>query len=187
VIFPPGGTYSRTLRPVSPWREFSFALHQLQHALHPTLPLADLITRWTDIADDLAERPRKRKNAILKLALMGRSPLERIKLSPFQKPDWENRLNLQTPSLPRPPGAPYLARFSRDVGYHEPNPQILDDSPPYIGKPAPPFRSTAKKLDSVSKPFDHLLIRFRSLPQSRPSSKSKNTSPLHGPEHLPVI
>jgi hypothetical protein len=49
---------------------------------------------------------------------------------------------------------------------------------------------TAKKLDTERKPFDHRLIRFQStvsLPQLTSSSKSKNTSPLHGPEHFPVI
>ena len=32
-------------------------------------------------------------------------------------------------------GAPHLARFLRDVGYHEPNPQTLDDPlPAYLGR-----------------------------------------------------
>ena len=45
---------------MSRWREFSFALHQLQHAIQPTLPLADIMERWAEIAIALAERPRNR-------------------------------------------------------------------------------------------------------------------------------
>jgi hypothetical protein len=45
---------------MSRWREFSFALHQLQHAIQPMLPLADVMGRWAEIAISLAERVRNR-------------------------------------------------------------------------------------------------------------------------------
>lgn len=58
-MFPPGGTCSPR-RTRSHWREFSFALHELQRAIEPQLALSNVIQRWPDIERALAERPRKR-------------------------------------------------------------------------------------------------------------------------------
>jgi hypothetical protein len=45
----------------SPWREFAFSLHQVQEAIEPKLSLKKIIEQWHVIANDLAERTRKRK------------------------------------------------------------------------------------------------------------------------------
>lgn len=45
----------------SPWREFSFMLHQLQGAIAPVLSLQKIITQWGEIGASLAERPRQRQ------------------------------------------------------------------------------------------------------------------------------
>jgi hypothetical protein len=50
---------------LSRWREFGFALHQLQHAIQPTLSLANIMSGWSEIAIALAERPRKRLAQLL--------------------------------------------------------------------------------------------------------------------------
>jgi hypothetical protein len=44
----------------SAWREFSFALHQIQQALDPPLSLAKTMQHWNTLARDLAEPSRKR-------------------------------------------------------------------------------------------------------------------------------
>lgn len=58
-MFPPGGTCPPD-RTRSHWREFGFALHQLQQAIEPRLPLRNVIERWPDIEHALAERHRNR-------------------------------------------------------------------------------------------------------------------------------
>jgi len=45
---------------MSRWREFSFALHQVQHAIEPRLTLKHTLLNWNGIARALAERPRVR-------------------------------------------------------------------------------------------------------------------------------
>jgi hypothetical protein len=50
---------------MSRWREFGFALQQHQHAIRPTLPLADIMGRRAEIAIALAERPCKRLPQLL--------------------------------------------------------------------------------------------------------------------------
>jgi hypothetical protein len=44
----------------SNWREFQFALHQLQETIAPRLGLQQTLMHWNDIAQALAERSRKR-------------------------------------------------------------------------------------------------------------------------------
>jgi len=44
----------------SRWREFQFALHQLQQAIAPELGLRYVLRHWNDIAAALAERDRQR-------------------------------------------------------------------------------------------------------------------------------
>ncbi|MGA7765529.1 MAG: transposase [Candidatus Sulfotelmatobacter sp.] len=65
AIFPPGATYSQRTRPTSPWREFSFALHQIQQAIEPHLSLQQTLFSWNQIAQALAENSR---NRLLQLA-----------------------------------------------------------------------------------------------------------------------
>lgn len=56
----PCGGFHEFRRPSSPWREFSFALHQVQGAIEPSLPLQETIFSWNQIARSLAEAPRNR-------------------------------------------------------------------------------------------------------------------------------
>lgn len=44
----------------SEWREFAFALHQIQNVIEPHLPLTKVLTGWNRLATGLAERHRKR-------------------------------------------------------------------------------------------------------------------------------
>jgi len=44
----------------SRWREFQFALHQLQQAIVPELQLGFVMHHWNEIAAALAERDRQR-------------------------------------------------------------------------------------------------------------------------------
>ena len=46
--------------PTSPWREFNFALHQIQQAIEPQLYLLQAVSNWNEIAWALAEAPRTR-------------------------------------------------------------------------------------------------------------------------------
>jgi hypothetical protein len=57
---PPGDTYYRSPQ-ASQWREFLFALHQIQRAIEPLLPLRETLERWREIECGLAESTRKRK------------------------------------------------------------------------------------------------------------------------------
>ncbi len=45
----------------SEWREFNFALHQVQNVVEPKLRLAKVLVNWNQLAYALAERPRERK------------------------------------------------------------------------------------------------------------------------------
>jgi hypothetical protein len=45
----------------SPWREFLFALYQVQRAIEPALTLQETLARWPEIERDLAESTRKRR------------------------------------------------------------------------------------------------------------------------------
>jgi hypothetical protein len=48
------------LRQRSEWREFGFALHQIQNAIEPILPLAKVLNGWNSVAAALAENHRNR-------------------------------------------------------------------------------------------------------------------------------
>jgi hypothetical protein len=50
----------RKSQPTSPWREFNFALHQIQQAIEPLLDLRQAVSNWNEIAWALAEAPRTR-------------------------------------------------------------------------------------------------------------------------------
>jgi hypothetical protein len=58
-ISPSGYSY-RGERSSSPSREFSFSLHQIQHAIEPHLSLEQSLYSWNQIAQALAESSRKR-------------------------------------------------------------------------------------------------------------------------------
>jgi hypothetical protein len=45
----------------SEWREFAFALHQIQAAIEPDISLTHVLTQWNRLATALAECPRKRE------------------------------------------------------------------------------------------------------------------------------
>jgi hypothetical protein len=45
----------------SHWRQFEFMLHQVRRAVHPHLPLGEVIEHWPEICRRLAEAPRKRR------------------------------------------------------------------------------------------------------------------------------
>ncbi|PYV67902.1 MAG: hypothetical protein DMG97_26150 [Acidobacteria bacterium] len=49
-----------TRQPLSRWREFNFALHQVQHAIEPNLSLEHTLLNWNVVARALAENPRTR-------------------------------------------------------------------------------------------------------------------------------
>jgi hypothetical protein len=53
--FPPGGTSWGASGQGSRWREFQFALHQLQQAIAPPLELDYVVRHWNEIARALAE------------------------------------------------------------------------------------------------------------------------------------
>ena len=67
-------------RPQSPWREFAFMLHQLQHCIQPKLNLSHSLTNWGRLTRQLSESPRERKTQAqiypntTELALMGLKP-----------------------------------------------------------------------------------------------------------------
>jgi len=42
------------------WREISFALHLISQAVNPRLELSKCLGQWQQIAQNLAEPPRKR-------------------------------------------------------------------------------------------------------------------------------
>ena len=58
--FPPGATFSKGTRQRSEWREFGFALHQIQNVIEPSLPLRHVLNGWNRLAAALAENPRHR-------------------------------------------------------------------------------------------------------------------------------
>jgi hypothetical protein len=60
VNFPPGVTFSEDTRQRSEWREFGFALHQIQNVIEPDLPLAHVLNDWNRLAAALAESHRNR-------------------------------------------------------------------------------------------------------------------------------
>jgi hypothetical protein len=66
ATFPPGVTQARRGAPPSPWREFSFALHQIQQAIEPRLPLQQTLFSWNQIARALAENSRTRSLQLAK-------------------------------------------------------------------------------------------------------------------------
>jgi len=45
----------------SAWREFSFALHRIQQAIHPRLPLSAVLNQWNSVAMNLSESYRVRR------------------------------------------------------------------------------------------------------------------------------
>jgi len=61
ITFPPGATAWDTSKVKSEWREFSFALHQIQQAINPVISLKKVMANWGKISSSLAERSRKRK------------------------------------------------------------------------------------------------------------------------------
>ena len=58
--FPPGATFYEGTRQRSEWREFAFALHQIQNAIEPSLPLNQVLNGWNRLATGLAENHRNR-------------------------------------------------------------------------------------------------------------------------------
>src|SRR5215472_3126556 len=50
----------RPQRPPSPWREFSFALRNIQQAIEPDVSLGRVLLSWNEIARALAEESRRR-------------------------------------------------------------------------------------------------------------------------------
>jgi hypothetical protein len=60
MIFPPRGSRFPSGKSPSRWREFSFALHQIQSAIEPHLSLRQTLLTWNEIARALAEPPRCR-------------------------------------------------------------------------------------------------------------------------------
>jgi hypothetical protein len=44
----------------SEWREFAFALHQIQNAIEPHVPLHAILSDWNRLAAALAENHRNR-------------------------------------------------------------------------------------------------------------------------------
>ena len=70
IPFPPGDIRFKSNAPRSPWREFAFILHQIQHVVEPGLSLAGAMADWPRLARGLrnlpgAEKPRL-KNIITK-------------------------------------------------------------------------------------------------------------------------
>lgn len=60
ALFPPVDTvYIGKTR--SHWREFEFMLHQIQHTIEPQISLNNVISKWGEIKEKLAESTRKRK------------------------------------------------------------------------------------------------------------------------------
>jgi hypothetical protein len=56
----PWATFCRSSQ-ASPWREFFFALHQVQRAIEPFLALKETLDHWPEIERDLAESTRNKK------------------------------------------------------------------------------------------------------------------------------
>ena len=52
------------MRNRSNWREFALALHQIEDAIQPHIPLAEVIANWHQISMDLRERARRRVQQI---------------------------------------------------------------------------------------------------------------------------
>jgi len=52
--------FSKDMRQRSEWREFSFALHQIQNVIEPRLPLTQVLNGWNRLATALAENHRNR-------------------------------------------------------------------------------------------------------------------------------
>jgi hypothetical protein len=48
------------MRQRSEWREFAFALHQIQDAIEPAIPLKRVLAHWNWLAATLAENHRQR-------------------------------------------------------------------------------------------------------------------------------
>jgi hypothetical protein len=61
AIFPPGATGSHTHGNGSAWRVFSFALHAVQHAVEPAIPLQSVLHHWRQLEADLREGKRQRR------------------------------------------------------------------------------------------------------------------------------
>jgi hypothetical protein len=54
----------------SEWEDFSFALHEVQQLIEPSLPLLEAMRRWPQIAPSLAERPRRRVPQLERVLLL---------------------------------------------------------------------------------------------------------------------
>ena len=52
--------FSQEARQRSEWREFAFALHQIQDAIEPHLPLPQVLSQWNRLAAGLTESHRNR-------------------------------------------------------------------------------------------------------------------------------
>jgi hypothetical protein len=61
IPFPPGDIRFKSNAPRSPWREFAFILHQIQHAVEPGLSLGEAMADWPRLARGLAESSRRRE------------------------------------------------------------------------------------------------------------------------------
>jgi hypothetical protein len=56
------------MRQRSEWREFAFALHQIQNAIEPHVPLHAVLSDWNRLAAALAENHRNRATQSRNLA-----------------------------------------------------------------------------------------------------------------------
>ena len=63
-MFPPVDTTWRKRRPHSAWRDFKFALNQVQRTIEPAYPLARMLAEWNGISEALADAPRQRLGQI---------------------------------------------------------------------------------------------------------------------------
>jgi hypothetical protein len=52
--------FSQEARQRTEWREFAFALHPIQTAIEPHLPLPQLLSQWNRLAAALTESHRHR-------------------------------------------------------------------------------------------------------------------------------
>lgn len=64
--FPPGRLTTEQHARRSPWREFAFALHQLQQAVEPAISWQAVMEDWQTIVLSLSECPRQRQKQVTK-------------------------------------------------------------------------------------------------------------------------
>jgi hypothetical protein len=70
AFFPLGDTpCDEEERELCLWRELSFALHLVRQAVNPSLKINECLNNWQEIAKELAEPPRKRRQQMRQLAM----------------------------------------------------------------------------------------------------------------------